>query len=122
MTSSPIQGCEVMQSWDRPPIPLNVEKVGFRAASLRADRYRSAEPYFNRARTEHIRRFDKSPGPAELDAIRQYARALERGTGPSRVNDALQLQNIEDYIELPTAAKYTRTTGQLASRCSGHDG
>ena len=97
--------CEVMQSWDRPPMPLDVEKVGFMAASLRAGRYRSAEPYFNRARIEHIRRFDKSPGPAVLDAIRQYARAVERGTGPSRLKDALQLQEIEDYIELPTATE-----------------
>ena len=46
-----------------------------------------------------------------LDAIRQYARALERSTGPSRVKDALQLQEIEDYIELPTATElYTGDT------------
>ena len=81
VTSSPIQWCEVMQSWDRPPMTLDVEKVGFMAASLRAGRYRSAEPYINRARIEHIRRFDKSPGPAVLEAIRQYARTEERGTG-----------------------------------------
>ena len=102
-----------------PPDTDKVAKVGFRAASRRADRYRSAEPHFNRARIAHIRRFDKSPGPAALDAIRQHARSLKRGTGPSRVKDSLQLQEIEDDIELPTA-KDTRATckkhsGQLAS-------
>ena len=67
----------------------------------------------------YTRRFDKSPGPAVLDAIRQHASSLKRGTGPSRVKDSLQLQKIEDDIELPTA-KDARTTckkhsGQLAS-------
>ena len=105
-----------------PPDTVNVAKVGFRAASRRADRYRSAEPHFNRARIAHIRRFDKSPGPAALDAIRQHAKSLKRGTGPSRVKDSLQLQKIEGDIVLPTA-KDTRATcekhsGQLASRSS----
>ena len=84
------------------PLPLDVEKTSFMAASLRAGRYRSAEPYFHRAKIEHIRKLNVSPGPAVLDAIRQYSRAAERGTGPSKLKDAILLRDIEASIFKPT--------------------
>ena len=47
--------------------------------------HRMEESDYNRARIEHIRRFDKSPGPAVLDAISSPTSAAALGTQrPSR--------------------------------------
>ena len=86
--------CEVMKQWEHPPLPMTPPKVRCMAAALRAGRYRSAEPYFHRAKLEHVRFYDASPGPAVVDAIRQYSRAVERRTGPSKLKDALQLEQL----------------------------
>ena len=71
------------------------------AAALRAGGYRNAEPYFYRAKVEHIRQFDCIPGPAALEALKRYARAVARGVGPSRLKDAILLELLANHLEPP---------------------
>lgn len=96
--------CEVLRQWGEEPLPMTPGKVRQMAAALRAGRYRSAEPYFHRARVEHIMAYDKLPGPSVLDAIRQYTRTVERGAGPAKLKEALPLELGEHEFAPPDAA------------------
>ena len=85
---------EVLRVWGHEPLPLDPEKVRLAAAAFRAGGYRSAEPYFLRAKAEHIRTYDRDIGPATEDAIKRYSRAVERGVGPTNVKDGFMLERI----------------------------
>ena len=87
--------CSIMSAWGEPPIPLTADKIRKAAAAFRAGGYRSADPYFARAKAEHIRQLDRQLGPATEDALRRYSRAVERGRGPSAQKDAFQVEKIE---------------------------
>ena len=84
-----------MSAWGEPPIPLTADKIRKAAAAFRAGGYRSADPYFARAKAEHIRQLDRQLGPATEDALRRYSRAVERGRGPSAQKDVFQVEKIE---------------------------
>ena len=96
---------EILAAWGQPPLPLNPAKVKMVAASLRAGRYRNAEPYFHRARVQHLRTLEQAPDAATLDAMKRYARAVARGVGPSKLKDALPLEMLTDITKPPEVDK-----------------
>ena len=85
----------------KPRCPFTASKVKKVAASLRAGRYRSAEPYFHRARMEQIRRLEKPPDVATIDAMKRYARAVARGVGPLKLKDAIDMELVADHASFP---------------------
>ena len=91
----------ILAAWGESPLPITPGKVKMVAASLRAGRYRSAEPYFHRARMEQIRKLHITPDAATLDAMRRYARAVARGVGPSKLKDAIPLELLADVMAPP---------------------
>ena len=92
---------EILEAWGQPPLPLTPNKVKMVAASLRAGRYRSAEPYFHRARMEQLRSMQKPADAATLDAMKRYARAIARGIGTSKLKDSIQLELLADHTHPP---------------------
>ena len=93
---------DVLNVWGEEPLPLNVERVKMFAASMRVGGYRSAEPYMIRARTEHVRRYDQVPGPAVMEAIKRYSRAVERGVGPTKLKDSILLEDTSISMHKPS--------------------
>ena len=80
--------------YNQSPLPMTYEKVRFAAAALRAGGYRDARPYFDRAKLEHLKTYERPVGPLIELGCKKFCRAVSRGVGPRALKDAFPVQQL----------------------------